>query len=193
MSVFKVVLLGTTDVGKTSLFLRMSENLFDPFSQTTILGSSKLINIEREGAVRSFVLHDTAGQERYRSMTMQYVRGACIGLIVFSIIAKQSFLESQAMAQNVQTQFPNISLFLIGNKSDLEDTREVARQDASDAAERIGGPYVETSAMTGEGFDELLTLIAAELASRKRKEPAVNTGVVNLENDRTTGRKRGCC
>jgi small GTP-binding protein len=159
----------------------MSQNLFEYLKYPTVQGSSKLIKFERDGIIQNFVLHDTAGQEQYRSMIMQYVRSSNIVLLVFSITTTESFEEIAKLAQDIESQWPDISLIVIGNKIDLEENREVTQQEALKIGNEIGASYIETSALTGEGFDELFSVIGNELIAQKQRESTMNAPVVILE------------
>jgi small GTP-binding protein len=192
MSKLKVVLFGTTDVGKTALFGRMSDNLFDPFIRATLQGDSRIVKVERDGLTLSFVLNDTAGQERFRALTRQYFRGATVGLLVFSIASSQSLTESQTTAQSFQTEFPDIPLILIGNKCDLDVEREVLRETALRVAESLHAKYLETSALTGEGIQDLLATIAEHLIERGRNAQVVKSPVVSIEHTKKP-ENQGCC
>jgi small GTP-binding protein len=193
MSTSKIVLLGATNVGKTAIFRRMSENLFKDVKSATVQGASVPIAFEHDGEIHNFVLHDTAGQEQFRSMTMQYLRTANIGLLVFSITAIESLKESEKWAQDAQSQSPDISLIFIGNKSDLKDNREVTYEEAFNIAKNIGASYIETSAVTGDGFGELHSDLANELKVLKQRKPTMNAPVVALEGDERKNDKTCSC
>jgi small GTP-binding protein len=194
MSLPKVVLFGTTAVGKTALFLRLSDNLFDQFSRSTVQAASKVIKVDRDGRTVSFVLNDTAGQERFRSLTLQYFRAAAVGVLVFSLASVDSLNDGEATAKGFQSQCPDIALILVGNKSDLEGERQVTQAAAAEVAEKLNAPYVETSALTGEGIQDLLGGIADTLEAAK-ENARLGPTTVTLEDEvvTPTQKKKGCC
>jgi small GTP-binding protein len=187
-----VVLFGTTGVGKTALYYRVLNNLFNPFSRSTVQADSRIVKFEHDGVSLSFVLNDTAGQERYQSLTLKYFRGAALGLLVFSIASSESLAESQTTAQTFQMQFPEIPLILIGNKCDLDTEREVLRETAIRVAENLHANYLETSALSGEGIQYLLASIADHVAAGRRNAEFDKTPVVVCKQTEKPA-NQGCC
>jgi Ras-related protein Rab-22 len=120
----KVVLLGDTGVGKSSLVLRFVTNTFDKYSESTIGASfmSKLIMVD--GTPIKYQIWDTAGQEKYHSLAPMYYRGAAAAIIVYDITRASSFGTLKAWVRELQQLGPeNIVIAVCGNKSDLEDKR----------------------------------------------------------------------
>jgi small GTP-binding protein len=184
MSPPKVVLFGMVDVGKTALFLRLHDNLFDPNTRSTIQGDCKVIKVERDRQNHEFVLHDTAGQDRFRSLTRAYFRGASVALFVFSLVAEET-LNPELVAE-IQDGFPDIAFIVVGNKSDLEETRVIERSRGFELAERFNAAYVETSALTGDGIQDLI----GEIVQRVAQTPEMVSTVRIGENAPQT---RQCC
>jgi small GTP-binding protein len=102
---------------------------------------------------------DTAGHERFRSMTPLYFRGAKIVLIVFALDDLSSFEDVDVWNGIVDEHVPNVAKILVGNKSDLSG-RAVAEEKAKQKAKEIGADYIETSAIKGTQINELFDLIA---------------------------------
>jgi Ras-related protein Rab-22 len=120
----KVVLLGDTGVGKSSLVLRFVTNNFKPFSESTIGASfmSKMIIVS--GKTIKYQIWDTAGQEKYHSLAPMYYRGAAAAIIVYDITRKNTFNTLKNWVQELMTQGPkDISIAIAGNKADLEEKR----------------------------------------------------------------------
>lgn len=120
----KLVLLGDTGVGKSSLVLRFVTNNFKPFSESTIGASfmSKMIIVS--GQTIKYQIWDTAGQEKYHSLAPMYYRGAAAAIIVYDITRKNTFNTLKKWVQELRTQGPdNISIAIAGNKADLEEKR----------------------------------------------------------------------
>lgn len=147
--VLKVVLLGDSGVGKTSLVIRYVKGTFQPFQEPTI-GAAFLSHQETVEDIDThvtFKLWDTAGQERYHSLTPLYFRGAHVALLVYDICRLHSFQTLQKWARDVQAYNPKILLVVVGNKSDLNSHRSVSVQAAKQFATSIQAVlYMETSA-----------------------------------------------
>ncbi len=119
---FKVVLLGESAVGKSSLVLRFVKREFHEFQESTIGAAflTQTVQITRfqfQNTTVKFEIWDTAGQERYHSLAPMYYRGAQAALIVYDITSKESFLKAQNWVRELQRQAnANIVIALVGNK-----------------------------------------------------------------------------
>ena len=143
----KVVLLGDTGVGKSSLVLKFVTGNFKPYSESTIGASflSKMIMVETKPI--KFQIWDTAGQEKYHSLAPMYYRGAAAAIIVYDITRANTFKTLKNWVEELKSQGPKeIAIAIAGNKADLEEEREVTRASAVEYAEEIGAMYLETSA-----------------------------------------------
>ena len=122
-----------------------------------------------DGSECSIDILDTAGQESYAVVQDSYYRSGEGFLCVFSIIDRESFVQmsdfrEQILRVKVDSQTPMI---LVGNKSDLEDKREVTRTEAEDLSKAWGVKYVETSAKTKENVDSVFFMLMSEIQKRK--------------------------
>ncbi|CAM9271044.1 unnamed protein product [Ectocarpus sp. 6 AP-2014] len=120
----KVVLLGDTGVGKSSLVHRFVTNNFKPYSESTIGASfmSKMIMVD--GSPMKFQIWDTAGQEKYHSLAPMYYRGAGAAIVVYDITKMHSFRTLKEWINELQAQGPqDIAIAVAGNKRDLESQR----------------------------------------------------------------------
>mmetsp|Transcript_19980 Transcript_19980/g.36968 ORF Transcript_19980/g.36968 Transcript_19980/m.36968 type:complete len:194 (+) Transcript_19980:53-634(+) len=184
----KVVLLGDTGVGKSSLVLRFVTNNFRPYSESTIGASfmSKMIMVNN--APMKFQIWDTAGQEKYHSLAPMYYRGAGAAIIVYDITRESSFRTLKTWVEELQSQGPSeIAIAIAGNKKDLEAQREVAEEDARAYARRIGALFFETSAKDDVAVHEIFVQLGKKLPE---KDPLVNSNTFNLN---TTTEPSGCC
>jgi small GTP-binding protein len=158
---FKVVLIGATSVGKTCIVKRGTSGFFDSSTMPTLGASytSKLVTVD-DSIVR-LLIWDTAGQERYRGITPMYYRNASATLIVYSIADRDSFGEVHSWLRTVRDNLQTkVLLFLVGNKSDLEDSRAIAIDEGQDKAAEMGAAFAEVSAKDGSGIDELFVMVA---------------------------------
>ncbi|XP_066433878.1 ras-related protein Rab-17 [Eleutherodactylus coqui] len=167
---FKLVLLGSTNVGKSSLVLRyirddfretISTNGCAFFSQTVYLQDRNL----------DFEIWDTAGQERYLSVCHLYYHDASAALLVYDITSKETFIRAQFWLRELQKYVPSeeMVIALVGNKSDLQDDRKVSREDAQEFAEQKQLLFMETSAKTGDGVKEVFESVARKLLTLKKQ------------------------
>uniref|UniRef100_A0A7S2C2S1 Uncharacterized protein n=1 Tax=Florenciella parvula TaxID=236787 RepID=A0A7S2C2S1_9STRA len=190
----KVVLLGDTGVGKSSLVLRFITNEFKPYQESTIGASfmSKLIMVE--GAPIKFQIWDTAGQERFRTITSAYYRGADGIIMVYDVTSQDSFNHVADWLTEVNRYASEGTCkLLVGNKSDRED-RAVSSEEASAYAEKLKIPFLETSAKNAENVETAFLTMASELIKiRQARGPAATaTGTTKL-GEKSGKSSRSCC
>jgi Ras-related protein Rab-5C len=165
----KVVFLGGTFVGKTSILARgVKEAFVDQMPATTSAQFSAMLMKTNSGTI-SLRIWDTAGQEKYRSLAPMYYQGAEAAIVVFSIINAPSLAEAKdwldELRRNLGTLPPT---WVVGNKLDLENERKVALQDGMRLAEDYKAKYMETSAKSGQNVGQLFEDIADALLQNKR-------------------------
>ena len=157
----KVIVLGSSEVGKTCILNRYFNNEFKENSLSTI-GidfQSKFFKFADRKVKVNYT--DTAGQEKFRAISVNYLKGTNGVILVFDITNKESFdLLETWMNELKENNKVDISKVLIGNKSDLAEDREVQREEAEKFAESINCKYFEGSAKSGENIKEALDEIA---------------------------------
>lgn len=192
----KVVLLGDTGVGKSSLVLRFVTNNFKPYSESTIGASfmSKLITVNSKSI--KFQIWDTAGQEKYHSLAPMYYRGAAAAILVYDITRTATFRTLQNWVEELKAKGPkDIALAIAGNKADLEESREVEQKTAAQYAEEIGAIYLETSAKDDLNVQDIFI----KLSTRLPAPPTADNNVVKASSANTRPGKSpqktsgGCC
>ncbi len=159
----KVVLLGETGVGKTSILTRYVSGTFSQLVMTST-GSSfvtKNIEVDNKNKVK-FQIWDTAGQEKYRSLAKIFYKDARIIILVYSINNLKSFESlKQYWYQEVKTNgLSNVIYAIVGNKNDLYNTSQVDEKEAMAWADSIGGIFQLTSAKSNSGIDTLFINLA---------------------------------
>ncbi|KAI9774492.1 MAG: GTP-binding protein of the rab/ypt [Candelina submexicana] len=166
---FKLVLLGESAVGKSSLVLRFVKDQFDDYRESTIGAAflTQTISLDDTTTVK-FEIWDTAGQERYKSLAPMYYRNANCAVVVYDITQASSLDKAKAWVKELQRQAnENIIIALAGNKSDLiadsPDKRAISTAGAEAYAREAGLLFFETSAKTAENVRELFTAIARKL------------------------------
>lgn len=157
----KIVVIGDSGVGKTNLIKRFLSHTFDENSKATVgvefISKSYKIN----NHIFKIEIWDTAGEERYKSITSIYYKGSKGALIVYDITSKISFDNIGKWITEIREKTSkDISLMLVGNKTDLKQYREVSTEQAMNKAKLIGIPIMETSALDStnvkEAFYDLL-------------------------------------
>ncbi|KAF9817744.1 hypothetical protein IEO21_03203 [Rhodonia placenta] len=160
---FKLVLLGESAVGKSSLVLRFVKDQFDDYRESTIGAAflTQTVTLDDQTTVK-FEIWDTAGQERYKAP--MYYRNANCAVVVYDITQAASLEKARSWIRELQRQAdPSIVIALCGNKADLSARRQVSEEEAKKYAEEEGLMWAETSAKTGEGVQEIFTAIAKKL------------------------------
>jgi len=207
----KVVNIGDSGCGKSSLTIRLCEGRFNPTHDVTIgvdFGS-RIIPVA-DGKKIKLQVWDTAGQESFRAITKSYFRGATGALLVYDITRRETFEHVQEWLEELrEAADPHISIILVGNKSDIaaEDKakRAVSEDEARAWAERNGlKAYVETSAKTGEQVEQAFVDCAKEIyrnivdgvydLNDKSHGIKANTAKTTIGIDEQTSKpKGGCC
>jgi Ras-related protein Rab-1A len=140
--VFKVLLVGNSSVGKSSLLLRFADKVFHEAFLPTIGVDFKIRTVDHEGSIVKLQMWDTAGQEKFRTITAAYFKGAQGIILVFDICDKKSFEDIQHWMTEVDRHsMRNPIKILVGNKSDREGQRQVSREMAEMFAENEGMIY----------------------------------------------------
>ena len=162
--IFKVLLVGNSDVGKSSLILRYVDQIWNDVFVPTIGVDFKVKSLEIENKSIKLQIWDTAGQERFRNVISSYFKGAHGILLIFDITSRDSFKELEnwlaEVEKNASTQILKI---LIGNKCDLEEEREISKDEGEAFAMRNGMQYIETSTKINtncnESFEDLAKIM----------------------------------
>ena len=168
---FKLVLLGESSVGKSSLVLRFVKGQFHEFQESTIGAAFLTQTVQIDETTVKFEIWDTAGQERYHSLAPMYYRGAQAAIVVYDITNKESFQKAQTWIKELQRQAsPNIVIALAGNKIDLANKRQVTYEEAKAYADECSLLFMETSAKTAANVMDIFTSIAKKLPKNEANE-----------------------
>ena len=155
----KLVFIGDPGVGKTCIISRFLKGTFDADQITTVGASyaSKTIKISETNESLTLDIWDTAGQEKYRSLTRIFFQGAKLAILVYAITRKDSFenLKNVWLKELKDHADKNVVLGVAGNKSDLYEKEEVPEQEAREFAKSIGAIFCLTSAQSNSGIEEL--------------------------------------
>ena len=210
---FKIIIVGDSGVGKSCLSIKASRNYFEDFYSPTVGFEFLTFNVKVEDQNIKLQIWDTCGQEVYRSLISSFYRSASLAIIVYSIDNEESFINVEKWLNDVKSQSnPDVKIFIIGNKADLEDKREVTKE----AGEKFFHDhklsfFTETSAKTGFNVQNVFIEVAKELykqheeiknrVSRPGSMTAVaytpeipsNVTLETEEEDTQRKRKKKCC
>ena len=205
----KVVLIGESGVGKTSIISQFTKGVFnqDLMSTNGATFSTKKKEYKDQKKTLSFEIWDTAGQEKYRSLAKMFFKDAAVALLVYDITSKTSFVEIKEYWMNlVRENGPKqIIMYIVGNKYDLLEKEANKEEEVREYAKSEGIPLWFTSAKESTGIDELFEEIGKKYLSpeftnseeiiqrkiRKNEVTKVNKDE-EMKNNRTKN-KKGCC
>ena len=191
---FKVLLIGDSSVGKTSVLLRYVEDTFNHEFQTTIGVDFKISTFQLNGKIIKLQLWDTAGQDRFKNIVASYYRGAHGIVLAFDITNHASFQNINRWYDEAQNYLQkSVPKLLIGNKLDLSSQRAVRTEDAKELADRLGVEYIETSAKNSQNvklaFETLSRSILNNVAAASGI--TITSKVTKINQSRPV--QTGCC
>ena len=179
---YKLLFLGDTSVGKTSLLLRYTEDTFDS-SLPTVGVDVKYKYLSYENKKIRLDIWDTAGQERFRGIAKNYFRGAHGFIFVFDITKKDTFNKLKVWMNDAkQNMRSGAEMVIAANKNDLEKKREVSKETIKEFGDKNNIEIFSTSAKTGEGVGEMITNLVSKLYNNK--------SIGNIEEDDEYSQRR---
>ena len=162
--IYKILLIGESSVGKTSIILRYTENKFDSSGIATCGVDVKCKYVTYENIKIRLDIWDTAGQERFRGLAKNYFRGSNGFILVYDITNKKSFEKLKGWMNDAKEKMePNSKMIVIGNKKDCQENRDVDLDILEDFAEKNEVKTLEVSAKTNEGIDEIFNIMVQDL------------------------------
>ena len=197
--IFKVLLLGNSNVGKSSLFLRFVDDIWNDTFVPTIGVDFKIKTFYIDEKKIKMQIWDTAGQERFKNIIASYYRGAHGILLIYDVTDKESFKNlSNWIIEIEKNSSKQVLKVLIGNKTDLEDKRVVTYNQGKEFADTYGLKYIETSAKKNLNVNEAFETLGRELiiASEEKKitKQKQNKKItVAKAQDLNVEKKNGCC
>jgi len=178
-NMFKILLIGDSNVGKTCFLLRYVEGTFDDAFLSTIGVDFKTKIVSfcgDENNLLKLQIWDTAGQDRFRCITKNYYRGSNGILVIYDITSRSSFTNIKNWISQIKEHLGDLAcITLVANKIDLESNRMVSREEGLRVAKEYNISFFETSAKENKGINEAFENLAREIF-RKEKE--------NFENNR---------
>ncbi|XP_006893578.1 PREDICTED: ras-related protein Rab-17 [Elephantulus edwardii] len=192
--VFKLVLLGSGSVGKSSLAFRYIRNEFRSILPT--VGCAFFTKVVHVGtASLKFEIWDTAGQEKYHSVCHLYFRGAHAALLVYDISSKESFLRAQQWLRDLESEIlpGDVVVMLVGNKTDLDEERQVTVQEGKEFADSKGLLFTEASAKLNHQVTEAFQAVAQELLRREERVAQTQKGDPQVLLNEGPHKQAKCC
>ena len=205
----KIIFLGESGVGKTSIISRYMKN-YQSSPENTLAAISINKNIKIDNLEVELQIWDTAGQEQYRSITSLFYKDALICILVYDVTKKTSFIQVKEYWYNSvkENGMKDVIIAIVGNKCDLFEEEEVSQEDGKHFGESINAIFKVVSAKEGIGIDKLFEeiiekfkesqfmeeLIYKYLSKNERK--TLNSEKLKLEKDENNSKKsqkKGCC
>ena len=182
---YKLLFLGDTSVGKTSLLIRYTDNKFEDGSVPTLGVDVRYKYVSLENKKIRLDIWDTAGQERFKNITKNYFRGANGIIFVCDVTNKETFDKLKSWLNDAQGNVsPETEMIVVGNKIDLKEKRQVKLELLKEFGEKHNIDVFETSAKTGEGVEEIFIELTKKLFKNK------NIGIV-LPGDEESSKRNG--
>ena len=199
---FKVVLVGDSFVGKTNIMSKYLKDEFHEDSKATVGVEFGSKQFTIEGHSIKAQIWDTAGQERYKAITSAYYKGAKGAFVVYDITRKSSFESIDKWVNDLTAAADKkITIIVIGNKSDLEDQRQVPKEKGEEKAAKLEVAFLETSAFSGENLEKAFELMMNEIYKKCHEEMLAENDLeiieggndINLNKANENTEKKTCC
>jgi len=194
---FKILLVGDSGVGKSSLLLRFTDDMFQETFISTIGVDFKIRNVTINDKVVKLQIWDTAGQERFRTITSSYYRGAHGIIVVYDITDQASFNNAKMWLNEIERYAcGNVTKLLVGNKADMNNKRVIDATTAKAFATQQGMLFSEASAKGGQGVEDAFMQLVKEIFDRRvsvNEQQARKPEIVLGAGEEISKKKGGCC
>ena len=194
----KIMTLGNSDVGKSSILIRYVDESWNEAFVPTIGVDFKVKSMEVEQKKIKMQIWDTAGQERFRNVISSYFRGAHGLFLIYDITNRDSFKNLENWLIEIEKNASeNVLKILVGNKNDLEQDREISYEEGKNFANRNGMEFIETSAKintnVSEAFEMLGKLMIKNEAQPADKNQMKDKKILSASSGKNIKTKKGCC
>ena len=200
---FKLIFIGDSSVGKSCLTAKAVKNNFEEYYQATVGFEFLTFNMKVNDKVIKLQIWDTCGQEIYKSLISNFYRNSSLAVLVYAIDNKESFNHVENWLNDLKSQAnPDVRIFLVGNKADLEEDRKIKKEEGEKYKEdQHLDLFMETSAKTGHNARNVLVEAAKILykdylkfdENNKKDDPKNNTGGGKKLIVKEKKEKKGCC
>ena len=195
----KLLIIGDSNVGKTSMLLNYTDNYFPESHLATIGVEYKVKELVTEDYNITLQIWDTAGQERFRSITKRFFRNTNGIIFVYDITSRKSFHNVKDWIKDSELHDSGFEKILVGNKIDLKDKREVKYEELKDLGAKKRIDVMEVSAKERTNIDEAFKKIVDLILSNKNKMEILgqfgisSTNDINLNNRKDNSQKKDIC
>jgi len=194
---FKIILLGDSSVGKTSLILRFCDNKFIEIGTSTIGVDTKTKDIRHNGKKIELEIWDTAGQERFKALAKNSYKGSDGIILVYDITQKKTFSNIKHWYDNIKKNIDidKVAIILVGNKSDLPD-RQVKKENYEKFSEQYNLEVIETSCKDNKNIEETFNALIEKmikLYDDDKKQFKNRTSKLDRNTSNTKKDKKKCC
>ena len=163
----KYIIIGDSAVGKSNLLLQYTYGEFIEEYRSTIGVEFGAKNIDINNKSYRIQIWDTAGQECFKSITRAYYKNSVCAIVVYDITCQNSFDNVSTWIEDCKNYSPkNVYIVLVGNKSDLEERRQIPTEKGQEIADKFGIAFFETSAKTGHNVVKIFEESVKEIAKR---------------------------
>ena len=202
---FKLIFIGDSGVGKSCLTSKAVKNTFEDYYQATVGFEFLTYNLKLNDKVIKMQIWDTCGQEIYKSLITNFYRNSSLAIVTYSIDNKESFVHAENWLSDLRSQAnPDVRIFLVGNKADLEDQRKISKEEGENYKEEQNlDLFMETSAKTGYNAKNVLIEAAKVLykdylnLEKKNGDNKDNKNDNKLMKEKLINKdkkgKKGCC
>lgn len=159
----KIVFVGESGTGKTSIITRYARGLFPEDTSSTVGAAYFPKTYMKDGVEFEMSLWDTAGQELYRSLTPMYIRNATAAIVTYDITSMKSFEALDQWIKEIQNNVSEVILIICGNKVDIETKRVVTTEMGEKMASSYQAMFIETSALTNTNIDLLFDKLMGQI------------------------------
>ena len=175
---YKILIIGDSAVGKSSLLLQFSDQTFSDNYVSTIGVDFKIRSVTIANQLIKLQIWDTAGQERFQSITANYYHGSQAIALVYDITDRNSFDNLRKWVADVdRLAQKGVCKLIIGNKTDLQEKRVVTHQEGQAFADSLGAPFLETSAKTSQNVQEMFTSMAKAIYLKQGRPTKSSNGI----------------
>ncbi|KAI3381281.1 hypothetical protein SNEBB_010105 [Seison nebaliae] len=190
---FKLLIIGDSGVGKSSLLIRYAEDTFVQNYITTIGVDFRIKSLDINGERIKLQIWDTAGQERFRTITTTYYRGTYGVIVVYDITDPESFVHVENWVEEIKRNCEDVPCILIGNKLDMESDRVVKTQDGERLAQQYQMDFLEASALNNMNVGKIFEVLAKKILSHTKNERPLNTRRIKGDDFKPKPRPKPCC
>ena len=189
-----IITLGNSSVGKSSLIQRYVDEKFADTLATIGFNTKYKTRTLSNGEKLKVVFYDTSGQEKYNSLSYNYIKNSHGILLMYDISKKESFLKIKDWLKNIyEHKDEDFPILLLGNKCDLEEEREVTKEEGEQLAKELKLIFFETSSKEDINIEKAITeLIEMIYKSLGKKFAGFETDQVKLEKNKNAKKSKKC-